>query len=153
MQYIYKLLKSTDILCLQETWLFNFQLRQLGEIHKSSDGFGKAMNDEKTLRPSQKARRYGGVVTLFRINMDLRVRECLDGGCRVVVAEIVTDPSICIVIVCMPCRNSRTSDDFDAILLDVQEILDKFPGSHAVILLDDMNSSILNREKTTRTKS
>ena len=102
------------------------------------------MNDEKTLPQSQKARRYGGVVTPFRINMDLRVRECLDGGCRVVVTEIVTDPSICIVIVYMPCRNSRTSDDFDAILLDVQEILDKFPGSHAVILLGDMNSSILN---------
>ena len=34
MQYIYKLFKSTDILCLQETWLFNFQLRQLSEIHK-----------------------------------------------------------------------------------------------------------------------
>ena len=29
------LLRSTDIQCIQEIWLFNFQLWHLGEIHKS----------------------------------------------------------------------------------------------------------------------
>ena len=145
MQYINKLLKSSDFLCLQETWLFKFQLRQLSEIHKSFDGFGKAVDDDNPLPPSQKPRGYGGVATLFRKDMDIRVRKCLDGGCRVIVTELVTDLPICIINVYMPCRNSRTSDDFDAILLEVQEILDKYAGSHVVILLGDMNSSLVNR--------
>ena len=108
MQYIYKLLKSTDILCQQETYLFNFQLRQLSEIHKSFDGFGKAVDDDNPLPPSQKPCGYGSVETLFRKDMDVRVRKCLDNGCRVIVTELVTDPPTCIINVYMPCRNSRT---------------------------------------------
>ena len=133
MQYVYSLLKSTDILCLQETWLFNFQLRQLGEIHKN-------------FLPSQKPRGYGGVATLYRKNMDLRVRKCLDGGCRIVVIELVTDPPVCVINVYMPCRNGRSSDDFQSILLEVQEIVAKFSPTHAIFLLGDMNSSLQKRD-------
>ena len=128
-QFVYKLLRSSDILCLQETWLFNFQLRQLGEMHKSLDGFGEAVNDDNPRTPPppiQKPRAYGGVATLFRKDMNLKVRKCRDGGCRIVVTEVVLDPLLCIVSVYMPCRNGGATDDFDAILLELQEILDKF---------------------------
>ena len=44
------------------------------------------------------------------------------------------------------------TDDFDAILLELQEILDKFSNSHAVILPGDMNSSLLSRENNDQDK-
>ena len=153
MQYVYSLLKSTDILCLQETWLFNFQLRQLGEIHKNFEGFGKAVDDNNPLPPSQKPRGYGGVATLYRKNMDLRVRKCLDGGCRIVVIELVTDPPVCVINVYMPCRNGRSSDDFQSILLEVQEIVAKFSPTHAIFLLGDMNSSLQKRDNNLHDRS
>ena len=53
-QFVYKLLRSSDILRLQETWLFNFPLRLLGEMHKSFNGFGKAEDDDNPLPPIQK---------------------------------------------------------------------------------------------------
>ena len=151
-QFVYKLLRSSDILRLQETWLFNFQLRLLGEMHKSFDDFGNAVDDDNPLPPIQKPRRYGGVATLFRKDMNLKVRKCRDGGCRIVVTEVVLDPLLCIVNVYMPSRNGGATDDFDAILLELQEILDKFSNSHAVILLGDMNSSLLSRENNAQDK-
>ena len=111
-QFVYKILRSSDILCLQETWLFNFQLRQLNEIHKNFEGLGKAVDDDNPLPPNQKLRGYGGVAMLFRKNMNLKVRKCLDDGCRVTVAEIVTDPLLCIINVYSPCRNGKTTDDY-----------------------------------------
>ena len=60
-QFVDKLLRSSDILCLQETWLFNFQLRQLGEMHKSLDGFGEAVNDDNP-RPLPQYRSHAGMV-------------------------------------------------------------------------------------------
>ena len=129
------LLRSTDIQCNQEIWLFNAQLWQLGEIHKSFDCFGKTANAHIA-----EATWICGVATLFQKVMDLRVRKYLDGECHIV----VTESPICIINVYIR-RNSKTSDDYDAALLEVQEILDKFSTSHAIILLSDMHSSLLSR--------
>ena len=60
-QYVFKLLRSSDILCLQETCLFNFQFSRLDEIHKNFEGFGKAVDDNDPIPPAQKPRGYGGV--------------------------------------------------------------------------------------------
>ena len=52
----------------------------------------------------------------------------------------------------MPITNGGATDDFDAILLELQEILDKFSNSHAVILLGDMSSLLLCRENNDQDK-
>ena len=78
------------------------------------------MDDDTPIPTLQKPRGYGGVATLFQKVMDLRVRKYLYRGCRIVVTEVVTDPPICIIN--MTCMDSKTSDDFDAVSLEVQEI-------------------------------
>ena len=84
-------------------------------MHKSFDGFGKVVDDDNPLPPIQKPRGYGGVATLFRKDMNLKVRKCRDDGCRIVVTEVVSDPLLCIVNVYMPSRNggaiTETSPD------------------------------------------
>ena len=71
------------------------------------------MDDNNPIPPLQKPRWNGGVATLFLTDIDLRVRNYLDCGCRIVLTEVVTDPSICNINVCVTCMNSKTSDDFD----------------------------------------
>ena len=44
-------------------------------------------------------------------------------------------------------------DDFDAILLEDREIIDKFSNSHAVILLGDMNLTLLGRKNNEVTEA
>ena len=121
-------------------------------MHKSFDGFGKALDDDN---PLPQYRSLTGMVEwrlLFRKDMNLKVRKCRDGGCRIAVTEVVSDPLLRIVNVYMASTNGGATDDFDAILLELQEILDKFSNSHAVILLGDMNSSLLCRENNDQDK-
>ena len=49
-------MKKCDILFLQETWLFNFQLPLLGEYSSSHVSFGKSVDDDNPLPPTQKPR-------------------------------------------------------------------------------------------------
>ena len=112
-QYLLKLIRTSDIVCLQETWLFNFQLKTLSKLHKNFEGFGKAVDDDDPLPPVQKPRGYGGVATLYRNNIDLKTRRCLDGGSRVVVTEVLSDPPLCILNVYMPSRNTGNSETYD----------------------------------------
>ena len=77
--------------------------------------------------------------------MNLKVRKCLDSGYRVVVTEIVSDPQLCIINLYMSYRNCKATDAFEDILLEIKEVLDKYSSTHAIILLGDMNSSLLKR--------
>ena len=70
----------------------------------------------------------------------------LCGGSRITVTELVTDRLLCIINVYMP-RNSRTSDSYEATLLQIQEIIDKYLSSLAVIVLGDMNSSLIGQDE------
>ena len=62
------------------------------------------MDDDDLLPHVQKPRVYGEVATLYRNNIDLKTRRCLDGGNRVVVTEVLSDPSLCILNVYMPSK-------------------------------------------------
>ena len=99
-----------------------------------------------TLSPhTQKPRGYGGVATLYRNNTDLKIRKCLDGGNRIVVSEVLSDPPLCIINVYMPSRNTGNSDSYNQILLEIEEIICKFTATHVLLLLGDMNASLRAR--------
>ena len=100
------------------------------------------MDDDDPLPPVQKPRGYGGVATLYRNNIDLKTRRCLDGGSRVVVTEVLSDPPLCILNVYTPSRNTGHSESYDQTLSEIQEILNKYTTTHAVLLLGDMNASL-----------
>ena len=124
-QHILKLLRTADLVCLQETWLFNFQLKMLDKLHRNFEGSGKAVDDDDPLPPVQKPRGYGGVATLYRTNMDLKTRKCLDEGCRVVDTEVLSEPPLVVINVYLPSRNTGNADLYDQILSEIQEILNK----------------------------
>ena len=53
-QYLHQLMRTSNVIGLQETWLFNFQLKQLNTLHKAFEGYGKAVDDDDPLSPTQK---------------------------------------------------------------------------------------------------
>ena len=77
-QYLLKLLRTADLVCLQKTSLFNFELKMLDKLHKNFEGFVKAVDDNDPLPRVQKPRGYGCYATLYRINMDLKTWKRLD---------------------------------------------------------------------------
>lgn len=78
--YITELLKSCDILALQEHWLFTFQLPC---IEKTFQTLYASKDVDDPLPPIQKPRSYGGVTTLYDKDLNfkksylLRVAESL----------------------------------------------------------------------------
>ena len=64
--YLRELLKECDILAIQEHWLFNFQLSNIGKTFVTHQAFSKAVDEDNPLPPNQKPRGYGGVALLFR---------------------------------------------------------------------------------------
>ncbi|MES9904845.1 MAG: reverse transcriptase domain-containing protein [Sedimenticola sp.] len=145
-QYLLNVLKSSDVVCLQETWLFAFQLEQLNQLDENFESQGKAVDDNDPIPPVQKPRGYGGVANLTRTNSDLKFRKCNDGSNRIVVTEMLSNPPVCLCNVYMPARNSRTSQSYSEILDELSEIISKYKSTHAIIVLGDMNASLITRK-------
>ena len=64
------IMDSTDILLVQEHWLFNYQLNFLSEISDNIRGAGKAVDNSNPISPVQKPRGYGGVGILWKQSLD-----------------------------------------------------------------------------------
>ena len=143
--YVEKLLKKCDILFLQETWLFNFQLPLLGEYFSSHVSFGKSVDDENPLPPTQKPRGYGGVACFVNKNLGVKFKFRPNGGNRVIVLEVLSNPPLCIVGVYMPVRGTSKRTEFQEILDEISEIIEAFKTSHVVFVVGDMNSSLQER--------
>ena len=141
-----------DILFLQETWLLNFQLPLLQEYFSSHISCGKAVDDENPLPPTQKPRGYGGVACMVRRDLDIRYKFHSNGGNRIMILEVQTEPPLCIIGVYMPVRDTTKKQDFQEILDEIQEIILTFRSSHVLFLVGDMNSSMLERLGNDRDK-
>ena len=148
--YLRELLKTCDILAIQEHWLFSFQLSNIETSFVSHYAYSKAVDDNDPLPPNQKPRGYGGVSLLFRKNMDLKVKKLIHGENRIVVIEVQSSPPICICNVYMPCRNSKgnakNDDNFQSCLEQIEEVLSIYQKTHIVLLVGDFNAS-LNRQR------
>ncbi|MES9884558.1 MAG: reverse transcriptase family protein [Sedimenticola sp.] len=143
--YLTKLLENNDVVCLQETWLFTYQLGQLSELDKNYDSHGKAVDDNDPIPPVQKPRGYGGVANLTRNNIDTKFRKCTEGSNRIIITEIVSEPLICLCNVYMPSRNSRGNYSYKETLEELEEIITKYEQTHAIIVIGDMNASLATR--------
>lgn len=146
--YVNEILKTCDILAIQEHWLFNFQLQDIEKMFTSHSAFSKAVDDDNPLPPTQKPRGYGGVAILFRKEMDLTVKKLPSGGNRIVAVEIQTTPPLCICCVYMPSRNSKnsSSDNYQLFLDQLEELVTTYSSTHAVFILGDLNASLIHRK-------
>jgi hypothetical protein len=63
-------MKQSNIILLQEHWLFNYELPALECIHPNLNAAGKATDDQNPIPPIQKPRGYGGVAILWNKSLD-----------------------------------------------------------------------------------
>ena len=148
MKCLKSVLKTCDILAIQEHWLFSFKFSNIETSFVSHYAYSKAVDENDPLPPNQKTRGYGGVSLLFRKNMDLKVKKLIHGENRMVVIEVQSSPPICICNVYMPCRNSKVNakndDNFQSCLEQIEEVLSIYQKTHIVLLVGNFNAS-LNR--------
>ena len=144
---VQKVLKFTDILAVQEHWLFNFEQQKIGQLDVAFSYAAKSVDDEDPISPFQRRRGYGGVAILWRKKIDDKVKLLPDGSSRIICLELkVNCKKICIINLYMPCRGRPEAEaDFQDSLDEINEIIEKYHHSHSIILMGDLNAS-LNRE-------
>ena len=140
--YAQSLAAKYDIICLQEHWLFSFELKFLESISKDHSIHAKAVDMNNPLPPLQVPRGYGGTAIVYKNNWNIKSVKHADGQERINVLELETNPKICIINVYLPSRGNNTKEKFKATLDEVEEILRKFNDTYLVLLCGDMNASL-----------
>jgi endonuclease/exonuclease/phosphatase family metal-dependent hydrolase len=146
--YVSQLLKSCDILCVQEHWLYNYQVGIMAESIDDIIVAAKCVDDDDNITPLQRPRGKGGVAILWKSRINHLVTVIDDGGDRVQAILLETDTQrLCIVCVYMPCRGKlHHAAEYSAVLDEVYEIKRKYHYC-PFIWCGDMNASYIRKKK------
>ena len=106
---IQDLLKSHDIVCLQEHWLYGFEASFLHSLSASHSCHWKCVHDHDPIDPTRKPRGHGGVAIFWPSEWDGKVTKHEDGDWRFVVITIRgSEVSVCVISVYMPVAERDT---------------------------------------------
>ena len=139
------LMKSSDIIAVQEHWLFNYEQRILNNIDPLFTSYARSVDDLQPISPFQKPRGYGGTAFLWKKDIDGLVKELPDGNERIICLEVTTtSDKFCLICAYMPCRGRGTNSeaDFHETLDTLHEIYTKYHDSYTIVLMGDLNGSI-----------
>ena len=140
---ISKLLESTDILCIQEHWLFTFEKEEIAELTNTHSVYSKASDQYENISPQERTRGHGGVAIFWHNTLDRYVKTEEDGNNRIVCIQLQNEHQRLLLInVYMPCRNTHTGDNFNETLDQLQELLAKYRPTHHIIICGDINASL-----------
>ena len=150
--YIEQILKSIDILCIQEHWPFSFELGLLNSGSPTHRCHNKAVDDNDPVSPAGPPHGYGGVGIFYRSNWSLNVIELPDGGNRVCVIEVQAENPILVICTYLPSRKYLKKDsssgdptEFMSTLDQLQEIIQAYENTNTILLCGDIISSLLKR--------
>ena len=105
--HIQQLLKATDILRIQELWLFSSELNGITSTHRC---YSKAVDDYDPVPPAGPPRGYGGVGIFYRKDWNLKVVDLTDGGNRICIIEVQAGSPVLITCVYLPSRKYVKKD-------------------------------------------
>ncbi len=150
--YLTKLFERSDIVCVQEHWLYQFQLPDLDSL-LNCHSHGRAVDFYNPIPPKGWLRGHGGVVIIWHEEMNPYITKQDDGNERVVVCTIqrLTKKPICLINVYMPSGHSKkTADEYRKTLAVIQEAVLKYGTSHDIVIAGDFNHDLFNRRDPNR---
>ena len=130
-----QLVKTEDIILIQEHWLFKCQLNLLNEINMNLVASGKSVDFYDPIPPIQIPRGYGGVAILWNKNIDYLVTDLELGNERIKCIELNTKNKMLIVCVYMPCNGEKDSYHAFVDCIDqLNEIVLRYQNTHDIPL-------------------
>ena len=123
-----------DIIMLQETWLYAFQSKDIGENFPTYDVASKAVDDDDPLPPYKIPRGHGGIAIMWNRSLS-GITVHPDGSHRIL---IISHLDMVIVNVYMPCRGSYSNQEYKDEIDQLHEVSTKF-SNLKVILGGDFN--------------
>ncbi len=134
-------LQETDVLCVQEHWLYQYELKYLEDFHQDFYSHAKAVDEENPIPPIQKPRGYAGTSIFYKKH--IAARKLKDGDHRIVCLEIQGLQPIILVSVYMPAKGSKARDEeYEVTLIGLDEIISRYKSTHGIIIAGDFNASL-----------
>jgi endonuclease/exonuclease/phosphatase family metal-dependent hydrolase len=142
--YLQSLMKSHDLIAIQEHWLFQFEKNFFEEINPQFFAISRHVDDDNPIQPSHKPRGFGGVAWLWNKDMDSIITPLEGGGKRTLAIQVETSGRpLCLITVYMPSRGGPESESqFKALLDELHETYEKYTPTHSVFLMGDINASL-----------
>ena len=142
-------LQGLDVLCLQEHWLFQYELKYLEDFHQDFYSHAKAVDEDNPISPIQKPRGYAGTSIFYKKHIPARILK--DGDHRIVCLEILGSQPVILVSVYMPAKGSKARDEeYDVTLIGLDEIISRYQSTHNIIIAGDFNASLRTDAPDTR---
>ena len=148
-----EMLKYSNIILIQEHWLFHSQISIISEVNSNINFAAKGVDMNDPLPPVCLPRGYGGVAILWNKNIDHIVRPIPDGSHRIQCIEIEGAETRAIIIcVYMPANGSRDHHiEYHECVDELREIVLKYERTHNIIIGGDINED-LNKSKANNTR-
>ena len=142
-------LQEVDLLCIQEHWLFQFELKFLEDFHQNFECHSKAVDMDDPIPPIQKPRGYAGTGILYKSN--IKVKKLKDGDHRICCLEVLGEQPTIVVSVYMPAKGSKARDEeFEITLAGLEEVISRYKQSHQLIIAGDFNASLKTKSPDAR---
>ncbi|CAC5390934.1 unnamed protein product [Mytilus coruscus] len=144
----------SDILILQEHWLYNFEKDEIEYFLENFICQVKCVDDTNPISPLQRPRGLSGTAVCYRREIANSVTEKPDGSMRINVIKVNLKPKPLLVIgVYMPCRGGADADnDYRETVDELSEIVLKYKSSCDIVIAGDMNASTARDKPNTRDK-
>ena len=145
--YINDLLKTSQLLFLQEHWLYAYQKGYIDSQFPEYNNTTKCCDEYNQQPMAYRHRGHGGVLALWHKDID-QYLEVLDCHSERVLAirlkRVIRDKSIVVICTYMPAGNSKTDINLYQEILDiVHELISKYSCTADIIWLGDLNGSFL----------
>ena len=144
---LHSLLKTSDIICLQEHWLLDFEQNSIFELCNTHDGAIKCVDMLNPYSPNLRPRGHGGVATLWSKKLTHRVTKSNEGNERILINTIRMDPpekDLCIINCYFPSKGTDNHEQlYNEVLDQLHELLTKYGGIYKIVICCDLNASLL----------
>lgn len=136
-------MQTTDILCIQEHWLLNFEKRLIQDYCENHEYIIKAADDADPRIDHKSIRGYGGTAIIWNKSITDKIKPIDIDNNRICTLLIRTEPPCCLINVYMPSKSTNGDSEYQNTLAEIREIKKTYENTHEVILCGDMNASLI----------
>ena len=137
--YLKKLFAVSDILLVQEHWLYNFEFSVFNKVLPNCRYIAKSSMQSDTINYG---RPYGGIAIIWKDTLSIEINEITTLSDRLCVTRITNEHlDIILINVYMPCNESVLNEEFIEILFEIVTICNTHEYSD-VVLAGDFNCDI-----------
>lgn len=133
-------LNPNNIICIQEHWLYNFQLKNLTDLFPTLQWAVKCIDDNSPIAPLYRPRGHFGVACAWHPSIDQFIKLLPDGSNSIIALQVKSaNTSMVLINSYLPTVGSHTGTRYDDVTDEILEIMHKYHPHNKLIWVGDIN--------------